>query len=197
MSNSLVKLDSYDFKLRQTPKGLMMGTEINGLSIIMFYAPKDPNCREIWDKFMYLPKVVQGITFGVVNLTENFDIVELSNKTQATKIKFVPYIVAYINGNPVVSYNQGPDLKELQLFSKRILQSYNSRNTVNVSNPHSLQQRQVQRQHNGSEQPYSLPQSSEALKGDSMKGYYDFVCDGNFCYMEMGKAYTGETMAPQ
>ena len=121
MSGLLFLSEDY-FKIVNTPKGDALGTTIRGISLILFYSTQCPYCEPFIPVFKKLPGTVGGCQFGMINISTNRSIVEKSKNT-IMPLTYVPYIVLYSNGNPIVSYDGPPNEQELKNFVMTIVQS--------------------------------------------------------------------------
>jgi thiol-disulfide isomerase/thioredoxin len=101
--SGLLFLTHDDFGIRKTEKGPVMGTNIPGFSLILFYSTHCEHCKELIPIFKRLPGTMGGCQFGMINVSTNRPCVEMSQSTIAP-IKYVPYIVLYFNGEPFMMY---------------------------------------------------------------------------------------------
>ena len=65
--------------------------------------------------FNRLPGSINGCQFAILNVSQNKSCVVLSQKT-TTPIKYVPYIVLYIDGKPAISYKGPYSIEEIRNF---------------------------------------------------------------------------------
>ena len=113
--SGLLFLTSEDFRIGRGEKGPLLYQNTQGFSIILFYSTQCQYCGDFIEIFKNLPGTVQGCQFGIVNVMKNKQTVELSQQTQ-TKIKYVPYILFYLNGRPIVRYSGPPNRSEIGKF---------------------------------------------------------------------------------
>lgn len=113
--SGLLFLSSDDFTITKGAKGDVMSHSIGGFSLILFYSTQCGHCKTILPIFKQLPGTIGGCQFGMINVSTNKKCVYMSRKTIAP-IKYVPYIVLYINGKPFMRYNGPYDLNELRRF---------------------------------------------------------------------------------
>ena len=110
MSGGLLFLTSDDFNIQKGTKGDIMCHSIPGFSLILYYSTHCTHCQSLIPIFKKLPGTIGGCQFGMINVSTNKKAVELSQTTIAP-IKYVPYIVLYINGKPFMVY-KGPYVEE-------------------------------------------------------------------------------------
>lgn len=104
--SGLLFLTHDDFNVQKGDKGPIMCTNIPGFSLILFYSTHCEHCKELIPIFKRLPGTMGGCQFGMINVSTNRPCIEMSASTIAP-IKYVPYIVLYINGAPFMMY-KGP-----------------------------------------------------------------------------------------
>lgn len=96
-------------------KNDIMINNVDNFSLILFYSTHCQHCQNIIPIMKKLPGTVTGCQFGMINVSVNKKCVQMSRNTIAP-IKYVPYIVLYVNGRPFMKY-QGPyDINEIQKF---------------------------------------------------------------------------------
>lgn len=121
MSGLLFLSEDY-FKTVNTEKGDVLGTTIRGISLILFYSTQCPYCEPFIPIFKKLPGTVGGCQFGMINISTNRSIVEKSKNT-IMPLTYVPYIVLYNNGRPIISYDGPANEQELKNFVMSIVES--------------------------------------------------------------------------
>lgn len=122
MSGLLFLTEDY-FKIATNKKGEdILATTMRGISLILFYSTQCPYCEPFIPIFKKLPGTVGGCQFGMVNISTNRSIVEKSKNT-IMPLEYVPYVVLYTNGQPLVSYDGPADEQELKNFVMSIVQS--------------------------------------------------------------------------
>ena len=120
MSAGLLFLESDEFQIKPSVKGDVLGHQIPGFSLILFYSTYCSNCQVLLPIFKKLPGTLSGCQFGIINVSQNRRCVEMSQRT-ITPIKYVPYIVFYINGMPYVTYkSENPSEDEIRQFVKEM-----------------------------------------------------------------------------
>ena len=77
-----------------------------------------------------IPKRYQGCRIGIINVgkQENRSLVQLSSSTN-TPIKYVPYMILYVNNKPLMRYDDSHSVDAIIEFIKKIA--------------HEIQQKQV------------------------------------------------------
>jgi len=108
-------LTSEDFSVQKGAKGDIVCHNIPGLSVILFYSTFCDYCQNFIPIFKKIPGTIGGCQFGMTNVSTNKAVVEMSRNT-VSQIKYVPYIVLYVNGKPFMSYKGPPDENEIRRF---------------------------------------------------------------------------------
>jgi hypothetical protein len=168
--NSIIRLQSSDMYLDQGTKGPILCNGIKGLSLVMFYSSIRCKISEaLFPRFKYLPQMINGCKFCVLNIIDHPDVIGMSEQTIAP-IRAVPYIVFYVNGKPFLQYDDEPTLEKLANFvtySMKLLESKKS-----------------------------FIDKGAKIESDipgycTNKPYLDFKCDSetNFCYLTYSDAY--------
>lgn len=121
MTGLLFLNDEY-FKVISTSKGSVLGTTIRGISLVLFFSTQCRFCHQYIPVFKKLPGTVGGCQFGMINISTNRSVVEKSKNT-ISPLEYVPYIVLYINGQPVMSYDGPPNEDSIRKFVLEIVQS--------------------------------------------------------------------------
>jgi thiol-disulfide isomerase/thioredoxin len=106
MSGSILFLTGEDFNVQKGMNGGLLCHGIPDFSLILFYSTYCQHCQTIIPVFKRLPSAINGCQFGMINVSSNKSVVEMSQST-ITPIKYVPYIVFYVNGKPFMIY-KGP-----------------------------------------------------------------------------------------
>lgn len=106
MSGPILFLTGEDFDSQKGTNGNILCHNIPGFSLILFYSTHCTHCQTLIPIFKKLPGTINGCQFGMINVSSNRNVVEMSQDTVAP-IKYVPYIVLYINGKPFMVY-KGP-----------------------------------------------------------------------------------------
>ncbi len=113
--SGLLFLTSEDFSIQRGTKGDIMCHNIPGFSLILFYSTFCDYCQKFIPIFKRIPGTIGGCQFGMINVSKNREAVEMSLRT-ISPIKYVPYIVLYINGKPFMSYKGPSEEGEIRRF---------------------------------------------------------------------------------
>lgn len=164
--SGLLFLSSEDFTVQRGVKGDILCHNIQGFSLILFYSTHCQYCQDIIPVFKTLPGTVGGCQFGMVNVSTNKSCVEQSQSTIAP-IKYVPYIVLYINGKPFMVYKGPSSAEEIKKF------------IIDIAN--NLQQRQ---------QFSSTEKKENTQEGIPAYTIGKPICGNDkVCYLDFTKAY--------
>jgi hypothetical protein len=104
--DAILFLTSEDFDIQKGTNGDILCHNVPGFSLILFYSTSCAFCKDLVPIFKKLPGSINGCQFGMINVGRCRNLVEMSQTTVAP-IKYVPYIVLYINGKPFMVY-KGP-----------------------------------------------------------------------------------------
>lgn len=167
MSGLLFLTDDY-FKILPTPEGDVLGTSIRGISLILFYSTQCPYCEPYIPIFKKLPGTVGGCQFGMINISTHRSVVEKSKNT-IIPLTYVPYIVLYSNGKPVVSYDGPANEQEIKNFIMTMVQS-------NQTKQQFMPEKEVQPNPQSSIPGYTIGKPKNADK----------------CYLDWENAYQGK-----
>ncbi len=113
--SSLLYLTSKDFKVEKGTKGDVMCHNIRGFTLVLFYSTQCVYCQTLIPIFKKLPGTLGGCQFGICNVSKNKSCVMMSQNTIAP-IKYVPYIVLYVDGRPFMRYNGPHNDQEIRRF---------------------------------------------------------------------------------
>lgn len=162
---SLLFLDNDDFYIQQG----MLSHSIKGISLLMFYANECSYSHKIAPIFKQLPRVINGCQFGLVNLSMNPGIIDMSQST-ILPIEYVPLIVLYNNGTPYIKYDGEGTLEGLTQF------------VIDVSNH--IYEDTFHDNYSGEEPSSSATSSTSATKQRKIPEYsYGIpLCAGGVCY---------------
>lgn len=170
--NSIIKLSTDDWRIKEGKKGNLICNNIKGLSIVLFWSPKCKYCRTLEPNFRQLPTMMKGITFASINISENIGIIAMAEDT-ITPILTVPNIMVFIDGKPYMQYDDKPDIDSVVNFIKYIMQLIETKKEFAKKNPA------------GSKQENEIPPYSIA------RPYHDLCGDNEFCYLAQSDAYKG------
>lgn len=126
--SSLLFLSSDDFHIQQGEKGSILCTDIQGISMILFYSTECVYCKNLIPIFKNLPNVINGCQIGMINVSTNKRIVQMSHST-ICPIKYVPFILLYVHGKPYMIYNGTKDIHELKKFILDVSNSIQSQSS--------------------------------------------------------------------
>ena len=115
MNGGILFLTNNDFKLQKTNNQTSLCTSIPGFSLLYFYSTQCVHCQKMIPLYKKLPSMVQGCQFGMINISNNKQLVYRSQST-TTALKYVPYIVLYIHGKPFMRYDGPHKLNEIRRF---------------------------------------------------------------------------------
>jgi thioredoxin-like negative regulator of GroEL len=164
--STLLFLSSDDFYVTKGTKGDILCNSISGFSLILFYSTQCNYCKDLIPIFKSLPGSIGGCQFGLINVSAQKAIIGKSKDT-ITPIKYVPYIVLYINGKPFMLY-QGPYIaNEIKKFIFEVSQKINSK------------------------QEFSSSENIKQKTKNSIPSYTIGIpkCDDDVCYLEFDEAY--------
>ena len=127
--SSLLFLDSDDFFLKNVKEDdnttTYMCHEIKGYSLVLFYSTQCQYCQRLIPLFKTLPETIQGCHFGMINVTVNKQMLQLSHRS-CTVIDRVPLMFLYLHGSPIFKYNGPYDVESIHRCIYEISEQYNS-----------------------------------------------------------------------
>ena len=115
MNGGILFLTNNDFKLQKNNNQPNLCTTIPGFSLLYFYSTQCVYCQTLIPLYKKLPSMVQGCQFGMINISNNKQLVYRSQST-TTVLKYVPYIVLYVHGKPFMRYDGPHKLNEIRRF---------------------------------------------------------------------------------
>jgi len=113
--SGLLFLQTNDFSIQKGMKGDILCHKIRGISLVLFYSTNCKYCIELIPIFKRLPGKIGGCQFGMINVSLERQIIELS-KVTISSIKYVPLIILYVSGKPFIRYDGPHDEEELKRF---------------------------------------------------------------------------------
>jgi thioredoxin-like negative regulator of GroEL len=120
-------LTSEDFNIGNGTKGPILILEnMRGLALVLFYSTQCSHCQNFIPIFKRLPGSISGCQFGMINVSQNRQVVAMSKETIAP-IKYVPYIVLFVQGKPFMRYDGPHDEAELKRFVFEVASKLQSR----------------------------------------------------------------------
>ena len=123
--SGLLFLSSEDFSIGKGIKGPILCNNIPSLSLILFYSTNCKYCFELMPIFKKLPGMIMGCQFGIINVSTNKEVINMSNQT-IVPIEYIPYILLYVNGRPYIMYKGPSDIAEIGKFIKEVAHSIQS-----------------------------------------------------------------------
>lgn len=115
MSSGLLFLENEDFFRTESDKGPIICNRIKGLCLVLYYSTDCNHCQSFIPNFKKLPGRIGGCQFGMVNVNKNIKLVKASQNT-IVPIKYVPYIMLYIDGKPLIRYDGEHNLNMITEF---------------------------------------------------------------------------------
>lgn len=170
--SGLLFLTAGDFSIQKGAKGNIMCHEIPGFSLILFYSTHCVHCQTLIPIFKRLPGTIGGCQFGMINVSTNKHCVQISRNTIAP-IKYVPYIVLYVNGKPFMVYKGPYDGNEIRRF------------VIEVANSIQKKQQFAKQPKGAKTDKKKIPEFALGIPvyGDG---------NDNVCYLEFDTAYPGK-----
>ena len=170
--SALLFLSDKDFLVTKHPQGTVLCNRIRGLSLILFYSTQCVYCKEFLPVFKRLPGSISGCEFGIINVSvgNNRQVVE-SAKSTISPIKYVPLIILYVNGRPVMRYDGPENDIEIKKFIVEVSSKLNTKQQFTPS------QNQVIKQKSSGIPAYCVGKPVKGSKKDKV------------CYLEWDKAY--------
>ena len=89
--------------------------KIPGFSLILFYSTQCHHCQAVIPLFKKLPDYIQGCQFGILNVSKNNQLIQLSKNTIAPLV-YVPYIILYYDGKPFMCYEGEHTIESIKKF---------------------------------------------------------------------------------
>jgi hypothetical protein len=166
--SGLLFLTSEDFLVKRGVKGNELVHSIPGFSFILFYSVHCQYCQNFIPVFKKLPGTIAGCQFGMLNVTNNKQLIELSKNT-ITPIKYVPYMVLYVNSIPYMEYQGPADINNIRNFIIEVA------NNIEKKQSFTKQNVKIENSNNNEIPAYCIGRP---------------ICSGNVCYLDFNKAYT-------
>lgn len=143
MSSGLLFFTSDDFHTENGQKGKILCTDVKGLCVILFYSTMCCFCNKFLPDFKTLPGKIGGCQFGMVNVNNNKELVVASSET-IVPIKYVPYLILYVNGKPYIRYDGEHNSQSILQFiidaNKKITERANFMNQQNKKEEEDLKE---------------------------------------------------------
>lgn len=131
--SALLYLSSKDFDVAQGQQGRVMCNRIRGFSLLLFFSNACHHCKDLLPIFKRLPGTINGCQFGMINVSADKQCVAMSRGT-LSEIQYVPYIVMYVDGRPVMKYAGPHDINEIRRFVLEVSKRIKSKQTF-ANNP--------------------------------------------------------------
>lgn len=180
--SGLLFMSTSDFFTAPTNNGNLLCHKIQGFTLILFYSTDCVYCKELIPIFKKLPGTVGGCQFGMINVSTNEDVVELAKHT-ITPIDYVPLILLFYNGKPVMIYKGPKKAEVIQSFVIDVASKMQQKQKF-YTKPKEQPERETQQRPLG-----ATPQPIE--KTSRIPAYTIGVpkCDDNVCYLTEKTAY--------
>lgn len=130
--SGLYFLSNEDFIVRHSGDGLVLCTRIPAYSFVLFYSHLCDISRRVEPIFRQLTLHVSGIHFATINVSNNKDVVVKSAQT-IFPIKYVPLMLAFVDGRPFSCYRGDYTIQSMQLFLQSMDAKYRSMTAPKVS----------------------------------------------------------------
>ena len=140
--SGLLFLTHEDFKVISGQNGPVLANSVKGFSLVMFYSTQCGYCKDLIPIFKRLPGTIGGCQFGMINVSTNKNVVAMAKQT-VTPLKYVPYIVLYVNGKPFMAY-QGPnDETEIRNFVVEVAQKLQKKQQFTPETENKIERKNV------------------------------------------------------
>jgi hypothetical protein len=119
--SSISFLNSSNFILIGT-QNKSLGINISGPVLVFFKMQTSEPSNEFEPVFVKLSNIDVRISYGILDVTRNKDVVQWSRQT-STPITAVPILILYLNGKPYAKFNGTKNIPSLQNFITKALQT--------------------------------------------------------------------------
>ena len=172
---SLLFLNSNDFYNAEGTKGSLLCVKIPQISLVFFYSNQCNHCKNLMPIFKNIPNKFTGCQFGIINIIQNKEVLYMSQGT-ITPIKYVPYIVLYVNNRPYMKYNGKHNEESILQFIIDMTTKLNRKQVFVSNKPKNVSKYNINKIKN------SIPEYSIGvpLYGDEDKTYLDFNCNTGY-----------------
>jgi len=169
--SGLLFLQTEDFMIQKGMKGNILCHNIRGLSLILFYSTNCQYSRALIPVFKRLPGQLGGCQFGMINISSEKMLIEMSKAT-ISEIKYVPLIILYVAGKPFIRYDGPSDENEIKRFIFEVSNKIQSKEKFTGK-----QNQQPANQQANANTKRSIPAyaSGQPLWGDSDDFYLEFA----------------------
>lgn len=129
--SGLLFFRSMDFFISKGAQGKVLCHHIPSFSLILFYSTQSEHCSELLSIFKRLPGTIQNCQFGIINISspDGYNVVKMMRET-IHPMKFVPFVILFINGRPAISYNGPRDEKYIRQFVVETANRIQSRKSI-------------------------------------------------------------------
>src|SRR4051812_4399803 len=110
---SLSYLNSREFFVQPGKRGHVLCNRVKGMSLVLFYSDSCRHCHSIKPIFKELQKYVPSCVIALHNIQDDGMAVSIMSQQTIAPIKYVPYIVLYINGRPFMRYDGPSTIRDL------------------------------------------------------------------------------------
>lgn len=169
--SGLLFLQTEDFTIQKGMKGNILCHNIRGLSLILFYSTNCQYSRALIPVFKRLPGQLGGCQFGMINISSEKMLIEMSKAT-ISEIKYVPLIILFVAGKPFIRYDGPSDENEIKRFIFEVSNKIQSKEKFTGKQPQNVANQQQQTNTKRSIPAYA---SGQPLWGDSDDFYLEFA----------------------
>ncbi len=115
-------LKTEDFYIDTGKKGKVLCTTQKDIIFVFFHldGKQCENCEAMLPEFMKLPNLVPQVKYALVDLSKNPEIAKKTTQTIAP-IKYVPYLIVFVNNRPFLRYDGGKSSTEMAQFLRELL----------------------------------------------------------------------------
>lgn len=196
MSSGLFFLTDREFSLQASQNGLPPGAmngegptprqydlvhRIPGVTVVFFYSISCPVCKPLFHEFKGLPGKVHGVNFAVANVSANNMRIQQMAEASITPIRYVPYIVVYVNGKFYLEYRGPKKIENIARASYEIASK--------IQSGKDFTQGKVCTSQNGA-QGYCVDGYSQDDDDNMCYTYEEIYGGGKVCNSKSGKCYT-------
>jgi len=116
-------------------------TKIKKMSFILFHMTECKYSQELLPIIRKIPSEIDFCKIGIINLSTHKDLIDQSLQS-TTPLEMVPYMIFYLDGSPLVTYNGQHKFENIVNFINEV----NDYVTKSYNNNNSQQQQQQQQQ---------------------------------------------------
>ena len=172
--NNLFYLGSRDFSVDEAPKGKVLVNNQKGIMFCLFHADmnKCQYCMEAIPELKKLSLKMPGVKFGLCNLNRDQDVYYMSTQTIAP-IERVPYMILYVQGRPLMSYDGEKRADAMMNFLGDVVSRLNNKKDFFEQKNYKMQS--------------SVPTYSKSPQ-------FNVICDDELgiCYVDTDDAYNSK-----